>query len=444
MANLVMNEVRKPNNDWVREGDTLFPCNGKVAVTDTIDPGIYRVVPAPNPMDSRLGIRFISDRFDLGVKKIYSTGGEEIQEVIKKTWDDYRFQTLNSNLCTILSGIKGTGKTITAKQLCNYYVSRYPVLIIDSAFNGKIVDFVQSLDFKCVLLIDEAEKTFLEDRTALLKVCDGAMNMSPKIVLMTMNDLNVDRNLISRPGRVRYIKEFGNLPESTCAELLKDKLENKELVPKILDFLCMLDTITIDIVQSIVDEVNIYGDLSTVKKFMNINTASIDTYYVIGTGFTEEEERALVNYCSGYEGYAVTSLFSYSSCEWEKYPSDIKKLLSKRNLGNLSELNRGANKYINSGETPNIGILKFEVGTIIPGVGKITESLGDNWYHVEIDVSTDEHICSEYDEGDWYEFNKCEFLLDPLRNCHSLNTGDQLLVYMKSRQPLALYKKLTI
>lgn len=449
MVNLI--EEKSNRNDWVIEGDTLFPCNGKVSVTDIIKPGVYRVVPAPNPMDNRIGIRPVSEKFDLGVKKIYSTGGEEIQEVIKRTWDNARFQATKQNLCTILSGIKGTGKTITAKQLCNYYSDRYPIFIIDSPFNGRIVDFVQSLDFKCVLFIDEAEKTFSDDRTSLLKICDGAMNMSPKIILMTMNELNIDRNLISRPGRVRYRQEFGNLPESTCIELLKDNLEDISNSDDIMDFLSTLDTITIDIVQCIVNEVNMYGNLKTVKRYMNIDQATIDTYYVITAGLTPQEETVLMDYCNkaGRDGFGITQLFSYGE-DFDKYPKEIQELLERKNSTSLPQLTRGRDICVNSGSYSGFGITKFGLGTMVPGLGKIIEDLGENWFRVSIDISTDQQVTDVFSDGEdddsieVYEYRKNDHLLEYLHYYNDLQVGDTILCYLKSQSRFSIYKRTSL
>lgn len=451
MAKIDLKELNPTKNDWVGEGDIYFPCNGKVAVTDDIKPGIYRVVPSPKPMDNRIGIRYVSPSFDLGIDKIYSTGGEEIQEVIKRTWDDERFQKKGLNLCTILSGIKGTGKTITAKQICNHYASRYPVFIVDNAFQGGIIDFIQSLDFKCVIFLDEAEKTFTGDqKTSLLKICDGAMNMSPKIILMTMNNLYVDPNLISRPGRVRYIKKFGNLPESTCLQILNDSLENKENIPEIMGFLSLLDTITIDIVQSIIEEINIYGNMKTVKKYMNIDKASVDTeIIVISPKFTEDQQITFMNFVNSRikEGTAARYALngSLSREDRKNIGEDFSDLMK---TWKCEEPYTFVNKeLIITSKVGCLEFVKYEPGILIPGFGRIKEAVGENWYKVEVDISG-----ATGDDGDYCEDDECYdacyddesnllWVLNKLENGGAtIKTGDELLVYLKPNPPMSIYR----
>ena len=263
--------TKEEHNDWVKEGNILFPCNGKVSITSNIIPGIWKIVPSPNPMDLRLGIVYQGKNFDLGLDKIYDVGGTEIIEIIKKTWNSKIFRKSNKNLCCIFNGLKGTGKTISAKLLCNHYSNSLPVIIVNNDYDGKAVDLIQSIDFECVVLIDEAEKTFDKDRRIdLLKICDGVYSNSSKIILLTMNNLDIDKNLIDRPGRVRYIKNFGNLPEQTCKEYIRDSLKEEEDQKKIFNFVNSLGITTVDILKNIIDEFSIHGDLDLIKNYMNL------------------------------------------------------------------------------------------------------------------------------------------------------------------------------
>lgn len=465
--------IQQPKNDWVQEGDILYPCNGKVSVTDNIIPGIYRVVPSPNPMDNRVGIRYVGEKFDLGVEKLYRTGGEEVQEAIKKTWESKIFRDRKSNLCSIFSGIKGTGKTITAKQLCNHYASRYPIFIIDNHFGGNIVGFTQSLDFTCVLLIDEAEKTFCENqRVSLLKICDGALNQTPKIVLMTMNDLNVDPNILSRPGRVRYIQGFENLPESTCREILKDNLIDKSFVEPIYEVLASLKNVTIDVVKSITEEVNIYGDLKTVKKFMNLDKADISTSIVVIPDVDESEVQTVINigFLADRYSYGVTSIpslhFDYVEGAKKKkkskddfdddiaygsmrkdfmMPKEIYKFLNKRDCDSTGDLRR--KDYITCFSTYEVGMLKFDVGTYIPNFGIIEKCYGNDWYKVKLDFTGEGSKQKEFDP-EYNDYDDSELIgnISRLRKLNNklIDQGDYVMAYIYSRPPFSAYSSTKI
>lgn len=61
-----------------------------------------------------------------------------------------------------------------------------------------MVSFIQQLDFECIVLIDEAEKTFKrgESDEVLLKLIDGVYNRSRKLYILTTNTLNVNENYL--------------------------------------------------------------------------------------------------------------------------------------------------------------------------------------------------------------------------------------------------------
>ena len=135
-----------------------------------------------------------------------------------------------------------------------------PVVIVDGPYPG-LQNFIQSLCFECVVLIDEAEKTFREEGEVLLKMIDGVYNEKRKLYLLTTNSLCLDQNLLGRPGRIRYIKQFGNLTTNAINEYIKDNLEDLSKTPVVLKTVDTLEISTIDILKSIVDEVNIHGDV---------------------------------------------------------------------------------------------------------------------------------------------------------------------------------------
>ena len=143
-----------------------------------------------------------------------------MQRIIK-TWSSELFINNNKNLGVIFNGLKGTGKTIAAKLLSNRM--GLPVIVISNPIEG-MLEFIQSLCFECIILIDEAEKTFKEEQEVLLKMIDGVYNNTRKLYLLTTNKLTVDENLLGRPGRIRYIKEFGNLSVKAINEVIDDNL----------------------------------------------------------------------------------------------------------------------------------------------------------------------------------------------------------------------------
>ena len=155
---------------------------------------------------------------------------------------------------------------------------KIPTIIVNHSYEGLILDFIQALEFECIIFIDEAEKTFTgDDQQILLKMIDGVYNKSRKLYLLTTNTLSVNENLISRPGRIRYIQEFGNLFASAVDMYINDNLIDKSKKSQVIETVDLLEISTIDILKAIVEEVNILGSIDS-KTNLNIPRANCSEF----------------------------------------------------------------------------------------------------------------------------------------------------------------------
>ena len=81
--------------------------------------------------------------------KIYGSQKKFSERVVSS------FRNLDGNTGVLLNGIKGTGKTVTAKQIAN--LSELPVLIVANAFDG-LPSFINSIEQEvCVFTSRELE-----------------------------------------------------------------------------------------------------------------------------------------------------------------------------------------------------------------------------------------------------------------------------------------------
>lgn len=260
------------SQQWINESGTFFPVSGDTRLLESPGDGVFVVVQISTPMMKRIGLKKIGEKFEFDFK-LYELGSEPIIRLVKKTWNSDTFIKGNKNLGVIFNGIKGTGKTISAKLLCN--AIGLPVVIVQNNGEG-LLPFLQSLNFECVVFIDEAEKTFKkgEDDDILLRLIDGVYNACRRLYILTTNQLTLNDNLLGRPGRIRYRFEFSNLLPEAIEDYLKDNLrpnlmDQKE---KILQQIDLLEISTIDILKALVDEVNIHGQLPE-KPCLNIPVA---------------------------------------------------------------------------------------------------------------------------------------------------------------------------
>ena len=166
---------------------------------------------------------------------------------------------------------------MTAKVLANKF--NLPVVVVKSfgERNTDLIEFLASFNFDCVFFFDEFEKNFSDKDSSILQIMDGVYTSEyRRIFLLTTNETNINDNLISRPSRLRYIHEFGNLEQEVTREYLNDTLNDKSRIEDVIDFVDTLQISTIDILKSVVEEINIFGfdKFMENKSFFNVKTAT--------------------------------------------------------------------------------------------------------------------------------------------------------------------------
>lgn len=209
--------------------------------------------------------------------KLYGLNQKFIDYVLKT------YENTIGNLGVLLDGIKGTGKTVTAKELCNRL--QLPVILVQSMgndTNSKLIKYLStSIDFDCIFFFDEYEKEF-KNSSDVLSFMDGTYNsIYRKVFLLTTNELNVDPNLLGRPSRIRYKKSFNNLSEEVTREILNDILKDKTAIEKVIELTHSMNIITIDLIKAIATEINIHGveSLPDIKETFNIEFSRFTYLY---------------------------------------------------------------------------------------------------------------------------------------------------------------------
>lgn len=276
------------NNTWVTGGNTysLREISSQIKKLPT---AVYKIEEDP------FGNIFLSrmeDKFTFPYK-IYGKDDKFVQRVLK-TW-----QNTKGNLGILLNGIRGTGKTVTAQQICN--IVDNPVLILTKKYAG-LVNFLNEVNQDITLFIDEYEKIFEKNDHTLLTIMDGALKTEDRILfLFTTNELNIERNLLQRPSRIRYIKTYSDLDLSVVTEIVDDMLINKDFKKETIKMIGHLPIITIDLVKAVVEEVNIHNESPEFfKDILNADDGDNDNSYTI--------YRVVNNEKVYYKGFADVSL----------------------------------------------------------------------------------------------------------------------------------------
>lgn len=249
---------------WLQDGNVFSQGSATtVSHPEGLPKGVYEVkVSMTGFYLSKIAESFTFDY------KLYGLNQKFIDYVLKT------YENTTGNLGVLLDGVKGTGKTVVAKELCNRL--QLPVILVQSMgndTNSKLIKYLStSIDFDCIFFFDEYEKEF-KNSSDVLSFMDGTYNsIYRKVFLLTTNELNVDPNLLGRPSRIRYKKSFSNLSEEVTREILNDILEDKTAIEKVIELTHSMNIITIDLIKAIATEINIHGveALPNIKETFNI------------------------------------------------------------------------------------------------------------------------------------------------------------------------------
>lgn len=353
---------------FLKRGAIYSQTEGNFQVSPMLDDGIYQI--QQNQMTGELFLVRIADEFHFGFK-LYGID----ETLVKHVLDTYNKQPVKKNLGVLLNGAKGTGKTVTAKVMANKL--GLPVILCEQPYSG-LSRFLAGIDHDCIFFFDEFEKNFRmtcgdgEDCAGedLLSIMDGVYNADHcHIFLLTTNKLRVNDNLISRPSRIRYLKSFGDvIDRKILEEFVDDNLIYKEFKTEIMDFVDSLSMATIDIVKSIVEEVNIHHcGIETFKNFFNVKEAT----------------------------------YRYYLRSWKYYKDDKDSMSKEQFLKDAKSPYRSDAEYRLNYESwsLNKSVKKLKVGDFVNGRYKVTEIDLKNNYVLCEDTSYRGQLCHYFVEN---------------------------------------------
>lgn len=305
---------------WLQDGNVFSQGSATtVSHPEGLPKGIYEVkVSMTGFYLSKIAESFTFDY------KLYGLNQKFIDYVLKT------YENTTGNLGVLLDGIKGTGKTVTAKELCNHL--QLPVILVQSMgdSNDKLIKYLSTtINFDCIFFFDEYEKEF-KNSSDVLSFMDGTYNsIYRKIFLLTTNELNVDPNLLSRPSRIRYKKSFSNLSEEVTREILNDILKDKTAIEKVIELTHSMNIITIDLIKAIATEINIHGveALPDIKETFNIEFSRFTYLYRevqvrhCDLKFTPENIKSILK-----DFYKFKEI---KKKDWEKYTREERKFYNE-------------------------------------------------------------------------------------------------------------------
>jgi hypothetical protein len=189
--------------------------------------------------------------------KVYGDTRRQSQRILNT------FQDRTASTGVMLTGEKGSGKTLLAKMLAvSASEAGVPTIVINEPWCGEGFNaFMQMIEQPTVILFDEFEKVYdKDDQEKMLTLLDGVYP-SKKLFILTCNDKwRVDSHMRNRPGRIFYSLDFKGLEQDFIMEYCADNLDNVDHIASVCRVAAMFDQFNFDMLKALVEEMNRYKE----------------------------------------------------------------------------------------------------------------------------------------------------------------------------------------
>lgn len=206
---------------------------------------------------------------------------------------------LTGDVSVMLTGLKGSGKSLLAHVFSNRAIARFdkPVIVVDDSFGNPkgLIQFLYDLG-DAVFIFDEFAKKMEEEQDTFLDFFSGTYNTNRAVFLIENQKSNINNFILERPGRIRWAFEYGKLPLNVVKEVCVAREVPEDLTKFVCEYAARIHTIGMDNLNTIIDEVLISKDQIVTKKdfdgllsMLNIPSSIEREYKVISIKYDGEE-----------------------------------------------------------------------------------------------------------------------------------------------------------
>jgi len=224
------------------EGDILVQPVQEGNVIDHIPPAVYKL------RITKQGLLMTKDRDSFTVpEKCYGRHAFNKKRILEA------YRTNPGSTGAILEGLKGSGKSLLAEDVCNNLLKQdVPVFMIDDEIPEAMLRMTIALAGPCVLYFDEFGKVYKEKKRTELLTLFSDSGFKKVMFLVTNNEQGeLNEYMINRPGRFRFHISYSDLDVQAAAELLDDYGIHGEMRVLIQAYIQM-NAITFDMLRFIV------------------------------------------------------------------------------------------------------------------------------------------------------------------------------------------------
>lgn len=313
--------------------------DGALNVHDKLPVGTYRVATSPQ------GEIFLDSiaNFKLG-NKIYGSHDKMKNRIINT------FLSREGSTGILLSGLKGTGKTLLTKDISiSLREQGISSVVVDAPIPTTALSvFLQQIAEPVVIIFDEFEKLYSEkdDQEGLLGLLDGIYGAKRMFIIGVNEKDKINSYFLHRPGRIFYNIEYKALGKDIVEDYANDNLINKAHVRDILMISTIIHDFSFDVLKALVEECNRYNESPFESiKYLNISLVSNLRYdvevtdLISGKVVVPFDKKQSVNYNihkkDGYDendNYFSHSKFVRVDLRWNREGYDVNgiKVLADR------------------------------------------------------------------------------------------------------------------
>lgn len=253
----------------VNSGNTYQIFSDVLETYDELPAGFYSISFTPMGGYSL----YEGSELEVNEPKIYG----HLEDKVVKVMNGYTHA--NRNFGVIISGESGMGKSVLMRLIAiKGYENGLPVIMV-SKYTPGLVDFLSSIDQRCIVIFDEFEKNFkptsrednFDPQEEFLPMFDGIDN-GKKLFIITCNETyNLNKYFLNRPGRFHYHFRLSKPSNSEIAEYLEDNITTENKTTQIDEVLGLADfyPFTYDNLRALVYEINL--GYSIKESLMDLN-----------------------------------------------------------------------------------------------------------------------------------------------------------------------------
>ena len=268
--------------------------DGAVEIEDKLPVGVYTVNQNKNGF-------YLTRTDDFKLPDMVFGDVAKLSERIIKTFKDRRRST-----GVLLSGLKGSGKTLLSKFIATeLQKQKFPIILVNDSYDpNDLTQFISSINDECMILFDEFEKNYKDNEDSdyvqqenLMTLFDGTIE-TKKLYVLTCNDLrDIHRMFLNRPGRMYYHIKYSGLSEDVIEDFCEAKLNNKTHISSIVKIGALIGDFSFDMLDAIVEEVNRF-DIKPVDalSILNIRLESYEDDFIV-TVYRGEERLKEFDLC---------------------------------------------------------------------------------------------------------------------------------------------------